>query len=427
MKVLLVGGGAREHALAWAIAQSADCEALYCAPGNAGIESFAECVPIAIDDVEALTLFAQEKAIDLVVVGPEAPLVKGLADKLRDIGIAVFGPSANAARLEGSKGFMKDLCAQQNIPTARYQRFTDPAAADAFIETLHPPIVVKADGLAAGKGVVIAQTKKEARRAAHDMLSGNAFGAAGTEIVIEEFLDGEELSYFVLTDGVSVLPLASAQDHKRAYDHDQGPNTGGMGAYAPAHLMTPELEQKILERIIQPTIEGLAAIECPYIGVLYAGIMVVKDEPYLIEYNVRFGDPECQVIIPRLQGDWLEIFAAAANGWLESVKENIRWRTDTALCVVMAAQGYPGEPMKNTTIKNLEVAQEAEDVIVFHAATRRADDGTLRAMGGRVLGITAMGADVAQARDKAYKAVDMIDWPEGFCRRDIGWRALPKA
>lgn len=424
MKVLLVGSGGREHALAWQLAQSERCKALYCAPGNAGIESCAELVDIAADDVPGLVNFAKEKKIDFVVVGPEAPLVKGLADELQAAKIAVFGPTKAAARLEGSKGFMKDLCAKYKIPTAAYGRFKDIAKAKEFIAKNGAPIVVKADGLAAGKGVIIAQSEKEAVEAATEMLSGAAFGEAGNEIVIEQFLDGEEISYFALADGKTILPLTSAQDHKRVGDGDVGPNTGGMGAYSPAHLLTPELEQKILERLIVPTVEGMAKEGCPYSGVLYAGVIIVKGEPFLLEYNARFGDPECQVLMARFQGDLLEVLLACAEGRLTDVKDKVKWAEGSALCVVMAAQGYPGAYKKNTVIDGLQEAARIDNVTVFHAGTKRDADGNIISTGGRVLGVTAAGENIGHAKRLAYEAVDCIQWPEGFCRRDIGWRAV---
>ncbi|MCB9983804.1 MAG: phosphoribosylamine--glycine ligase [Rhodospirillales bacterium] len=424
MKVLLVGSGGREHALAWGLAASERCDALYCAPGNAGIESCAECVDIKVDDVEALVDFAKDQAIDLVVVGPEGPLVVGLVDALKAAGIAVFGPDKKAAQLEGSKGFMKDLCAKYAIPTAGYGRFTDFHAAQKFIEDQPGNVVVKADGLAAGKGVIMCNNKAEAIEAAREMLSGGSFGAAGAEIVIEEFMDGEELSYFALADGRSVLPLSSAQDHKRAFDGDEGPNTGGMGAYSPAHLMTPEMEAEILERIIEPTIKGMAAEGCPFTGVLYAGIMVVDGRPKLLEYNVRFGDPECQPLMMRLQGDLLEILDAAAHGRLAEIADQVSWSEKVALCVVMATKGYPGSYPKNTPISGLDDTAEIKDVTVFHAGTARDADGQIVSTGGRVLGVTAVGESIAEAQRRAYMAVNKINWPNGFCRRDIGWRAL---
>ena len=422
MKVLIVGSGGREHALAWMLAQSERCSALYCAPGNVGIADMAECVDLKVEDIDGIVKFARTNNIDLVMVGPEGPLVAGLADQLHRLGIAVFGPSAKAAQLEGSKGFMKDICAKYKIPTAAYGRFKDLEAATKFIEKQTPPVVVKADGLAAGKGVIIAQSHAEAIETVRDMLSGNAFGAAGTEVVIEEFLDGEELSYFALSDGKSMLPFGSAQDHKRVGDGDVGPNTGGMGAYSPAHLMTPELERKILDRLIKPTIDGMAAEGCPFTGVLFAGIMVVKGEPYLIEYNVRFGDPECQTLMTRLRSDLLEILLAGAEGRLGEVK--VEWSDDISLCVVMAANGYPGAYAKNTVIDGVNEAGQIDGTTVFHAGTARGDKGELLSVGGRVLGITATGENIGHAKRLAYEAVDQIKWPDGFCRRDIGWRAV---
>ena len=425
MKLLLVGSGGREHALAWALSKSPHCEALYVAPGNAGMEECCECIDVAIDDIDGLVKLAKDKAVDLVIVGPEGPLVAGLSDRMHKAGIKVFGPSKAAAQLEGSKGFMKDLCAKYKIPTAKYGRFSDLGKAEKFIRETGAPIVVKADGLAAGKGVIIAQTEEEAVAAVKEMLSGEAFGAAGAQVVIEEFMDGEELSYFALADGKTMLPLTSAQDHKRAFDGDEGPNTGGMGAYSPAHFMSAELEEKILHRIIQPTIKGMAAEGAPFTGVLYAGLMVMRGEPYLIEYNVRFGDPECQAMMMRLKGDLVEILDAGAEGRLDEIMGKVTWADETALCVVMAANGYPGSYKKDTVIRGVEQA-DSDDAVVFHAGTKRREDGELVSIGGRVLGVTAMGKTVAEARDKAYEAVDKIDWPDGFCRRDIAWRALEK-
>ena len=424
MKVLLVGSGGREHAMAWALAQSDKCNELYCAPGNAGIEKCADLVDIAAEDVDALTKYAVDNKIDLVIVGPEAPLVLGLADKLNAKGIDVFGPSAKAAQLEGSKGFTKDLCKKYNIPTAAYERFTDFEKAKAYIESIDHDVVVKADGLAAGKGVIICANKQEAIDAAKDMLMGNSFGEAGASIVIEQFLDGEELSYFALADGKTILPLTSAQDHKRVFDGDKGPNTGGMGAYSPAHFINPVLEEKIIHRIIQPTVKGMEQEGTPFTGVLFAGIMVVDDEPYLIEHNVRFGDPECQTLMVRLQGDLLDILHAAAQGRLNDVKGQVSWSETKSMCVVMAAEGYPGSYKKNTVIKNIDDASDIDNSIVFHAGTAKNDNGELINIGGRVLGITSTGENIGHAKRLAYEAIDKIDWSEGFCRRDIGWRAL---
>lgn len=421
MKILLIGSGGREHALAWKLSQSPKCDVLYCAPGNAGIQDCATCVPIGVDQIQGLVDFAVQKSIDLVVVGPENPLVDGLADALKVQNIAVFGPSQKAAELEGSKGFMKDLCARHGIRSAKYGRFTALDEAVHFINDTGAPIVVKTDGLAAGKGVIICETTEQAEKAARDMLSGSAFGDAGTEIVIEEFLEGEEVSYFALADGKTVLPLTSAQDHKRVGDGDTGLNTGGMGAYSPAHFMNDALEQQIITDLIEPTIAGMAKDGCAFTGVLFAGIMVKDGVPTLLEHNVRFGDPECQALMMRLQGDLVEILYAAAQGLLDEVKDQVSWSEEPALCVVMAADGYPGSYQKNTVISGFE---DVQDAVVFHAGTSKNDAGDIVSVGGRVLGVTAQGVDIADAQAKAYAAVDCIQWPEGFSRRDIGWRAI---
>ncbi|HOO49796.1 MAG TPA: phosphoribosylamine--glycine ligase [Alphaproteobacteria bacterium] len=421
MKILLIGSGGREHAMAWKIKQSPLCDELIVAPGNAGIAQIATCVPIPAENIAELVALSQNEKIDFAIVGPEAPLVLGLADELCNLGIPVFGPSAAAAQLEGSKGFMKDLCKKYNIPTASYERFTDLNEALNYINKLGAPIVIKADGLAAGKGVVVAMTLDEAIAATKDMLSGNAFGQAGASIVIEEFMDGEEISYFAICDGENLLPLISAQDHKRVGDGDTGPNTGGMGAYSPARLMTPAMEQEILENILKPTVSAMKAEGCPFTGVFFAGIMVVNDVPKLLEYNVRFGDPECQTLMMRLKSDLVEILYAAAIKKLDTVKAD--WSENPSLCVVMAAKGYPGSYTKNTPIRNLETAAKIDGVNIFHAGTAL-KDGEIVSIGGRVLGITASGSTVTEAREKAYAAVDALDWPEGFCRRDIAWRAL---
>jgi phosphoribosylamine--glycine ligase len=422
MRILVVGGGGREHALCWAIAASPLCEALYCAPGNAGIAQEAECVPVAADDVAALTRFAADNAIDLVVVGPEAPLVAGLVDRLEAAGIQAFGPSAAAARLEGSKGFAKDLFRKYGIPTAAYGRFTDADAAKAYIRAHEGPVVVKADGLAAGKGVILAGSEAEALASVDAMMAERRFGAAGAEVVVEERLEGEEASVFALVDGTAALPLASAQDHKAVGDGDTGPNTGGMGAYSPAPAVTAAVEAEVMERIIRPTVAAMAAEGRPFRGVLYAGLMITADGPKVLEYNVRFGDPECQALLMRLKSDLLPALAAAADGVLGSF--DLRWHTETALTVVMAAKGYPGAYAKGSVIGGLERAAAMPHVKVFHAGTARDGAGRVVAAGGRVLGVTALGADVAEAQRRAYAAVDAIDWPEGFCRRDIGWRAI---
>ncbi len=425
MKILVVGSGGREHSLCWSIAASPLCDKLWCAPGNAGIAQEAECIAIAADDIDALVAFATREAVDLVVVGPELPLVMGLVDRLEESGIKAFGPRAAAAELEGSKGFMKDICTKYGIPTAAYGRFIDIEAARAFIHAQGVPIVVKADGLAAGKGVTVAQTLDEALNAAEDALVEGQFGTAGAEIVIEEFLDGEEISVFALCDGKTALPLASAQDHKAAWDGDKGPNTGGMGAYSPAPAMTDELLTKVMETIIQPTIDGMAAEGCPYKGVLFAGIMLTEQGVKLLEHNVRFGDPECQVLMMRLKSDLVGALVATVDGVLD--RFDLRWYDDAALCVVLAATGYPGSYEKGTEIKDVEAAGDAsENVTIFHAGTKRGADGALLAAGGRVLNVTALGRTVAEAQSLSYDAVDRIDWEQGFCRRDIGWRAVAR-
>ena len=424
MNILVIGSGGREHALAWRLAKSEQCKELYCAPGNAGISELAECVDIQVSEQDKIISFAKDKAIDIVVVGPEDPLCAGLVDRLEEAGIKTFGPRANAAIMEGSKAFMKDFCKKYNIPTAAYGRFTNIADAKAFIDKNGAPIVIKTDGLAAGKGVLICQTTDEAYKAAEEMLSGEAFGAAGQEIVIEEFMDGEELSFFAIADGETVLPFATAQDHKRVGDGDTGLNTGGMGAYSPAHMATPALEQTIMDTIVIPTVDGMKAEGRPYTGVLYAGLMLVDGVPKLIEYNVRFGDPECQVIMPRLGNDFLEVIEAAVTGNLKKYNGQLDWSPKPSMTVVMASNGYPGSYQKGTVIKNVEEAGNMEGVKVFHAGTARNDDGALVNVGGRVLNVTAGGASIGHAKRLAYEAVDVIDWPDGFCRSDIGWRAV---
>ncbi len=421
MRTLVVGGGGREHALCWAIAASPLVDRLWCAPGNAGIASEAECVAIAAGDVEGIEAFASDNAVDLVVVGPEAPLAAGLVDRLEARGVRAFGPSARAARIESSKGFMKDLCARHGIPTAAYGRFSDLDAARGRIAALGAPVVVKADGLAAGKGVVVCATEAEAGRAAEEMLAGRAFGDAGGEIVVEEFLEGEELSFFALVDGEHALPLASAQDHKRVGEGDTGPNTGGMGACSPAPACTGEVAAEIMATVVEPAVAAMRAEGSPYKGVLYAGIMLTADGPRLLEFNARFGDPECQALMPRLRSDIVPALVAACDGELADF--DLRWSDETALTVVMAARGYPGPVANGSVVGGLEEAASGDGVMVFHAATARGGAGEIVASGGRVLGVTACAPGVREARDLAYRAVDRIVWPEGFCRRDIGRRA----
>lgn len=422
MNVLLIGSGGREHALAWAISASPLLTKLYCAPGNAGIAAVAECVAVDQADHAAVIAFCRAQKIDFVVVGPETPLVAGIVDDLAAAGFKAFGPSKAAAQLEGSKGFTKDLCREFGIPTAAYGRFADAAAAKAYLARQSVPVVVKADGLAAGKGVIIAETRLDAEKAIDDCFSG-AFGAAGAEVVVEEFMTGEEASFFVLSDGKNALPLATAQDHKRVGDGDVGPNTGGMGAYSPAPVMTPAMIEAAMTRIIHPTIAGMAKRGTPFKGVLYAGLMITADGPKLIEYNARFGDPECQVLMPRLKSDILTALIATADGTLD--KFNLRWRDEVALTVVMASNGYPGNYRQGSVIRGLEQAAAIEGVEIFHAGTKKVGEKIV-ASGGRVLNITATGRSVKEAQARAYRAIGLIDWPEGFCRRDIGWRAIDR-
>ena len=421
MRILVVGSGGREHALCWKIAASPLADKLFCAPGNAGIAALAECVAIGAEDIEALTRFAVAQKIDLVVVGPEAPLVKGLVDSLEAAGIRAFGPRKNAAEIEGSKGFMKDLAARHRIPTARYKRFLDSDNAKIFARTLPLPVVVKADGLAAGKGVIICNSHGEAEAAIDSIMVGHQFGHAGDSVVVEEFLDGEELSFFALSDGEHVLPMISAQDHKRVGDGDTGPNTGGMGAYSPAPVATPEIEARIMAEIVRPAIAGLKAEGREFKGVLFAGVMVTRDGPKLIEYNARFGDPECEVLCIRMMSDIVPALVASADGTLGDF--DLRWYPDSALTVVMASKGYPGSTKPGSVIHNIPT--EEDDAIVFHCGTRQSK-GEIEAHGGRVLAVTALGKNVGEAQAKAYALVDRIDWPEGFCRRDIGWRAIAR-
>jgi phosphoribosylamine--glycine ligase len=422
MNILLLGSGGREHALAWKIAASPLVERLYCAPGNAGIAQEAEIVALDPADHGAVIAFCKTNKIELVVVGPEAPLCAGIVDDLEKAGIKAFGPSKAAARLEGSKGFTKDICRANHIPTAAYERFTAAAAAKDYVRKVGAPIVVKADGLAAGKGVVVAETVDQAL-AAIDMMFEGGLGSAGAEVVIEEFLTGEEASFFALCDGETAIALASAQDHKRVYDDDKGPNTGGMGAYSPAPVMTADMTKRTMTEIIEPTLRALAAIGCPYKGVLFAGLMITTDGPKLIEYNVRFGDPETQVLMLRLISDLVPALLASRDGALKDF--NLRWRDDAALTVVMAAKGYPGDYAKGSVIEGLDDAAQVEGAEIFHAGTR-ASDGKILANGGRVLNVCGLGETVAEAQRRAYQAVDRIRWPGGFCRRDIGFRAIER-
>ncbi len=422
MRVLVVGGGGREHALCWALAASPLLTKLWCAPGNAGIAEVAECVATGAEDITALVAFATSNGVDLVVAGPEAPLTLGLADACASAGLRCFGPSAAAARLEGSKTFTKQVADAAKAPTAAWARFTDPAAARAYVRAQGAPIVVKADGLAAGKGVVVATTVAEAEAALADIMEDRVHGAAGASVVIEECLLGQEVSFFALCDGETALPLGAAQDHKRVGDGDTGPNTGGMGAYSPPPIFTPALQDRVMAEVIRPCLAEMAARGTPFRGVLFAGLMLTVAGPKLIEFNVRFGDPECQALMVRLKSDLLPALVAACDGTLHSL--TLAWEKLHSLVVVMAANGYPGAYAKGSEIRGLERAAQIAGVQVFHAGTARRDDGTLIATGGRVLGITATGATLREARDAAYAAVTAIDWPGGFCRQDIGHRAL---
>ena len=415
----MLGSGGREHALAWKLAQSPKCDKLWASPGNPGMEECAECVPLDSSDHAAVVKFCEQNSIGLVVIGPEGPLVGGLADSLADAGVLSFGPSKAAAQLEGSKGFTKDLCERANIPTARFERCTSLEAAWGALKKFDAPFVLKADGLAAGKGVVIAETREEAQHALSEMFDGR-FGSAGSEVVIEQFLTGEEASFFALTDGETIVPLASAQDHKRVGDGDEGPNTGGMGAYSPAPVLTDKLRDQAMREIIEPTVRTMREEGMPYSGVLYAGLMLTKTGPQLIEYNVRFGDPECQVLMMRLESDLVELMLASAERRLGEI-EAPRMSDDFALTVVMAAEGYPGTPKKGGEI-DLGSAEE-NGAKVFHAGTKR-DGGWLVANGGRVLNVTAKGATATEAQAAAYEAVDAVEFPDGFCRRDIGQREV---
>lgn len=422
MNILLLGSGGREHALAWKLAASPLLTKLWCAPGNAGIAREAECVALDVADHAAVIAFCKANKVDFVVVGPEAPLAAGIVDDLASAGIKAFGPGKAAAQLEGSKGFTKDLCKANNIPTAAYERFSDADKAKAYIRAEGAPIVIKADGLAAGKGVVVAMTLKEAEEAI-DMMLGGGFGDAGAEAVVEEFLVGEEASFFVLCDGEHALALATAQDHKRAFDGDKGPNTGGMGAYSPAPVMTDAMCKRAMDEIIYPTLRAMSAMGTPYKGVLFAGLMITEDGPKLIEYNARFGDPETQVLMVRMMSDLLPALIASCDGQLKNF--DLRWFPDPALTVVMAAKGYPGDYEKGTRIAGLDRAEKIAGVEVFHAGTKASGDWIL-ANGGRVLNVTASAKTVAEAQRRAYEAIGLINWPEGFCRRDIGWQAVAR-
>jgi len=420
MNILVLGGGGREHALVWAMAQNPKADRIFCAPGNAGIAALADCAAIDPENSEAVIDFCARKSVDFVVVGPEAPLAAGIADALREAGILTFGPGQDAARLEASKAFTKEICDAAKAPTAAYARFTDADSARAYVEQRGAPIVIKADGLAAGKGVVVAEDVATALAAIDDMFDG-AFGAAGAEVVIEDFLTGEEASFFVLSDGENLLPIGTAQDHKRAFDGDQGPNTGGMGAYSPAPIMTEAVIQRTMDEIVRPTMTEMSRRGTPFQGVLFVGLMIEDGAPRLVEYNVRFGDPECQALMVRLGAQVLDLLLAAAEGRLSEI--NVNWADDHAISIVMAADGYPGSYEKGSVIRGLDQFETETDRVVFHAGTKEID-GRITANGGRVLAVTARGASLIEAQTAAYSAVDAIDWPEGFCRRDIGWRAL---
>ncbi|WP_295532946.1 phosphoribosylamine--glycine ligase [uncultured Thioclava sp.] len=420
MNILVLGGGGREHALAWAIKQNPKCDRLIVAPGNAGIAQIADCAAIDPSDTAAVLELCEANAIDFVVIGPEAPLAAGVADALRDQGYLTFGPSAEAARLEASKAFTKEICDACDAPTAGYARFSDAQAAKEYVRQQGAPIVIKADGLAAGKGVIMGMTLDEALDGI-DEIFGGAFGDAGTEVVIEEFMEGEEASLFILCDGTDILPIGGAQDHKRVGEGDTGPNTGGMGAYSPAPVLTPEIEEKALAEIVRPTVAEMARRGTPFQGVLYAGLMIKDGQPRLVEYNVRFGDPECQVLMLRLGAQVLDLLLACAEGRLGEMRA--QWAPDHAITVVMAAQGYPGAYQKGSEISGLDALPGDSFHMVFHAGTS-SKDGQILANGGRVLNVTARGTSLQEARDRAYAMVDAIDWPEGFVRRDIGWRAL---
>ena len=421
MKVLVIGSGGREHALCWAISKSPNCDELYCAPGNVGIEKIAITIPIAVSDLNGILDFVNKNSINFVVVGPEGPLVDGLIDHLEDLGIPAFGPNARAAEYEGSKGLTKNLCDRYNIPTAKYARFNEPNAAKDYIRVNGSPIVVKADGLAAGKGVFICHDDNQAYAAIDYIMTKSAFGNAGSKVIIEELMVGEEASFFVLVDGKTILPLVPAQDHKAIFEGDEGPNTGGMGAYCPAPVVTEKIADRVMNEIIIPTIRGAAADNRPFKGVLFAGLMITEDGPKLIEYNVRFGDPECQPIMMRLKSDALELLLACAEGRLDQY--NLEWHQSAALCVVLAAKGYPDSYKVGTEIKGLDMASNENDVMIFHSGTAKKNNSIV-SNGGRVLSVTALGKDIKEAKIRAYKVVNLIDWPDGYFRKDIGWRAV---
>ena len=421
MKILVVGGGGREHALVWKLAQSPRVEKIYCAPGNAGMAAQAECVPVKAEDIDGLVALAREKEIDLVVVGPEAPLTMGLADRMASAGLKVCGASQKAARIEGSKAFSKNLMQKYGIPTAEYQVFEDYDSAEKYVRAKGGPLVVKADGLAAGKGVLLCRTTEEALAALATVMKEKAFGAAGERVVVEEYLTGEEASFLVFTDGKTIRPMPTSQDHKAVYDGDRGPNTGGMGAYSPAPVVTPELFEDIMNRVMRPTVEAMAAEGCPYKGVLYAGLMIGEAGPKVLEFNARFGDPECQPLLVRLKSDLADILQAIVEERLDQVE--IEWDERTSLCLVLASGGYPGSYEKGLVIEGLDEAASGEDVFVFHAGTAE-KDGRVVTSGGRVLGVTSLGVDVARAIELAYAAAKRISWPDMYFRGDIGRKAL---
>lgn len=423
MKILIVGSGGREHALGWKLKQSPLVSELIAAPGNPGLAELGRCVAISATDAAELAAFAMREQVDLVVIGPESAAAEGLADRLAQVGVACFGPTQAAAELESSKAFMKDFCKRHGVPTAEYKVFDDAIRAKAYLADREPPYVIKADGLAGGKGVILAETRREADAAIDEILFLRKFGTAGQRIVIEDFLPGEEASFFALCDGETAIPLTAAQDHKRAYDGDKGPNTGGMGAYSPAPVFTDAARDQTMEQIILPTLRGMKAEGRPFTGVLFAGLMISADGPKLIEFNVRFGDPECQTLMRRLKSDLAPVLMAAAKGELASLPA-LEWSDHPAVTVVYAAQGYPDEPLTGSVIRGLADAARIEGVEIFHAGTRRDEDGLLRAAGGRVLNITATAPNLADAVNRAYASIQLIDWPGGFCRRDIAWRAL---